>query len=239
MRRKFATAFLVATALALTSACEDITDPPKAPDPVKFPGLTSVSAPAEAPGDGATLVRIQATVDTSLTGETRVVKFTTTAGTFSDKTEITVRADSAGLAIAQLRAPSDSVTALIIATAGSTARRVEVRFTAALAERVDLDPSSFSVEAGASEEIDLTATLRRTRGTPSPGSRVSFAAQDSTGAPIGRFSSAPPSNATGTVVTRFSPGDTSYRGAVTITATTSGISGPIAGTTTVVITSPR
>src|SRR5688572_18318316 len=177
MRRKFA---LLLAALALTSACEDITDPPKAPDPVKFPGLTSVSAPAEAPGDGATLVRIQATVDTSLTGDKRAVKFTTTAGSFSDnKAEITVPADSAGIAIAQLRAPSDSVTALIIATAGSTARRIEVRFTAALAERVDLDPSSFSVEAGASKEIDITATLRRTRGTPSPGSRVTFTAQDS------------------------------------------------------------
>jgi hypothetical protein len=235
--RRPATRLAFAVLLAVIACNAQITDPSKTPAAVVLPGLLSVTAPTDAPADGATLIRVQATVDTSLKGDARIVKFSTSAGTFI---EPNVRADSIGTAIAVLRAPVDSVTASVVATAGGTARRTDVRFSLARAERIDVDPSAFALEASAAKEITVTAHLRRTTGLASPGALVTFSATDSTGASIGRFSSAAPSGANGDVTARYTAGDTSYRGRVTLTATTTGaIGAAISGSTSIQVVAPK
>ena len=233
---------LLASALAASAfvaSCQKITDPPEKPPALILPGLLTLDAPARSVADAATQIRVEAKVDTSLKGDARVVKFTTTGGFFGDKPEVTVRADSAGSAIAILRAPADSLTAIVTAVAGPTSKRTEVTFVTALAERLDLDPSQFAIEAAAGKEVVVTATLRRRTGLPSPGALVTFAASDSNARAIGQFSSAPPSNANGVVATRFSVGVTDYRGAVTITASAPGVNGTVTGTTSIQVVSPR
>jgi hypothetical protein len=221
-------------ALFLTAAsCRDITDAPKAGQ--AGPGLLAVTPQSkEAPADAVTLVRIEATIDTSLKGDARRVKFATSAGLFGDKPDTEVRADESGLAVTFLRAPLEAGTAQVTASAGLTTLRSDVTFTTAFPERVDVDPSAFAVEAAPGKEITITATLRRTTGVPTLGRQVTFTSS------VGRFSNAGPSNAAGVVVTRYTPGDTDYRGPVTITALTVGPSGSIiSGSTTINIVAPK
>lgn len=240
--RRVGSACLIA--LAALTGCREITDVPAPAAAVVLPGLIDLTAPSESRADAATTIRIEAKIDTSLKGDARVVKFSTTAGTFADnKSEVTVRADGEGRAIAVLRAPADTGTALVTAVAGPTALRKEVKFVAVRAERIDVDVSQFALEAAAGKDVVVTATLRRGTGSPTPGALVTFTARDTLQRTIGQFSNAPPSNASGVVTTRYSVGPTTYRGAVTITATTqrdgTATDGVATGSTSILIIAPR
>jgi hypothetical protein len=227
---------LVVSMLVLGSACKPITDAYKAPG---SPGLGTVNVPTSAIADGATLVRLEAMVDGSLTGDARAVKFTTTAGLFRDRAETTVRADAEGKAVALLRAPTDTVTAIIVATAGVTAIRKELQFTPAFAQWIDVDPAALVIEAAAGREIEVTAVLRRSFGVPNPGADVRFTA-DTSGHAAGVFTSIPRTNSSGIAKTRYSIGATSFRGLVRIIATTTVENArEIRDTTLVQVVAPR
>ena len=125
-----------------------------------------------------------------------------------------------------LRAPSDTARAIITASAGPSVRTRVIAYRRAQPESMQLVPARFALTAGPTNDVTVTATVRRVVGTPSPGVRVLFTAVDSTVARAahGQFTSAAPTDASGAVTVRFTMGADPYVGpllmrAVTLTPT--------------------
>jgi hypothetical protein len=107
----------------------------------------------------------------------------------------------------------------VTAKVGSTLfRQDSVVFVPAGPDFVEVDPAAPAVKGTADAEVTVNVHLRRTVGTPSLGTRVTVTA-DTAGVAFGRILSTTPSDSAGLVTARFAPGLTTYRGAVTITAT--------------------
>ena len=169
---------------------------------------------------------VTAQVDSSVAADKRDVKFRTTAGTFNGQAELTVPADSGRVAATFLRAPADPVLAIVSATAATGTRTGQIRLVRTYPETLTLQPTAFSLQAGVTHSVEITALLHRS-GVPTRGATVSFTARDSTGAPRGTFAAAIPSDATGNVTTRYTSPDTAYVGRVTILAATRSASGAL------------
>jgi hypothetical protein len=213
---------LAALALLQASACHDITEPPNTPV-----GVTALQVPDSAFADGASLVLVSATVDSRIAVTNRDVKFRTTAGAFNGAVDITVPADSLGVARTFLKAPADSAVAIVSATASTGTRTALLRFVRAYPESLMLQPGAFALTAGVTHQVEVTAVLRRATGIPTRGAVVAFTANDSTGAARGAFSAVPPSDAAGNVGVRYTSPDTAYAGRVTIHAAVRNASGAI------------
>jgi hypothetical protein len=210
---------------ALLPACYDaITPPHRAP---------TLILPDTGSADGASLLAVTVTIDTAgIPSNKRAIALTTTAGTFTagGTNAATLAPDVSGAAVALLRAPSDSTTAVVAASVnGETVFRTVV-FRRAFPDRVDVVPDQPSLRAGSGAELPLTIYLRRTVGIPSPGTRVELTSANVSSDSIstGRFlPAAMTSDATGVLRARFTAPDTTYRGPVRLRATVaqSGLSG--------------
>jgi hypothetical protein len=121
-----------------------------------------------------------------------------------------------------LRAPSDSTRALITAAAGGVVRSRSITFRRAQPDFIQIVPEALSLKAGPTNQLTLTAILRRAYGAPSPGIRVVFSATDTTPErrPRGRFTTPAPSDEKGTVTVKFTTPDTLYKGPLLIRAVT-------------------
>jgi hypothetical protein len=151
------------------------------------------------------------------------VTFGTTVGKINDQSaEVTVVADTAGVARALLRAPSDSASGIVTASAGGVALTAPITFRRARAQSLAVELSTFVLDTGYANSVTVTVTLRRAVGIPSPGDTVHLDAQDSAGQPIGRFSSSSPSDAHGQATARYTIGDRAYAGAIRVVATARG-----------------
>jgi hypothetical protein len=222
----------------LACAKGDISGPPEKEE---TPGVVSLDAPATAPADSGTLIRIVAVVDSALARDQRSVTFRTSAGHFPGGARETVAAaDSTRTAIAVLSVSLDTGTAVITATAGGGTRRVEVRFVTALPELIDVTTDQVSVQAGFTGSLQVTAALRRNPGVPTPGQTVNFEAHAVADTqPRGRFSSeAGLSDRTGRVTVRFAPADSVYTGPLVIVSTTPGTTGVLRDSTIVQVVAP-
>ena len=233
---------VIAGCIALSTACYD----PTAYDgALAAPNLLTVQ-PAETsiPADGATVTAVVLQVPEQARADRRSVTLVTTAGTLAEtgKGEATVTVDATGTVRLSLIAPAAPGPALLragVAGVSGLARTVEITFIPALASTLELEPERFTLKAGLTEEVKVTAFLRRSPGRPSSGACVQFRATTASGEAIGRFSISPPSDANGVVVVRFSAGTTAYRGPITIIATTPGTSGTdLEARTTVELASP-
>jgi hypothetical protein len=126
-RRLRSTRILAAYVLAVTlgAACYDVVEP------VSRASVTTIDAPAQGVADGASLLRIDARVAGTVPKDQRSVSFTTTAGKFANgSSTVSVQADTAGLASTLLQAPSDTVIAVVTASAGGGALSTLIRFVA-------------------------------------------------------------------------------------------------------------
>jgi hypothetical protein len=205
-------------------------------------GFTSVSAsPPTAPADGASTTVVTAQVNLAAVPAVRDVKFATTLGTFpGNVTSVTVPVDASGTAQVQLRAPADTGTAIVTATAGGATRTTVVGFVPAPPTRLELTSDSFVLPAGLAHSVNLTATPLRSVGTPSPGTIVTFSADTvgGSGGGFGQFSASSVLVRSGSATSRFSAGETSYRGPVMIRATATQAGQSVSDSTIVTITSP-
>lgn len=226
LRRISLLAFSVA--LLAAPACDGsrMTDP-------NAPGVLSLAVSTrEAPADGATVLMVSGTVDRDTRGEARKLIFTTSAGTFTDggTKAATVAADENGVARLGLRAPIDAGLVRVRVSAGSAERVDSVLFTRAMPEQVLVEPEKFALVAGIKNELRVTANLRRTPGTVTPLTPVSFSAyRDGTSDEVGQFGIATLSDTSGQAGVRYTAGNTTYRGRVRIVATAAGPNGPIRG----------
>ncbi|MBW3570037.1 MAG: hypothetical protein KY467_02915 [Gemmatimonadetes bacterium] len=193
-------------------------------DTIRFyrapPDLLALTLAADSlAADGASTMLVRATVRRGTARTPRSVTFSASSGTFGGGTnEITVPVDSSGTATALLRAPADPTQAVVRATAGNASLDTVIRFVRALPETVVLSADSFRVPAGAGSTLRVTAALRRSIGTVSPGATVHFSALRPDGTAIGWFAAETVSNTSGVVTATFTPGETDYRGPVRIVA---------------------
>ncbi|HEX7241206.1 MAG TPA: hypothetical protein VF263_13110, partial [Longimicrobiaceae bacterium] len=145
-------------ALCLLAACRyerPLTEPA---DSARF---TLDAAADSAPADAATLVPVVVTIPNGLRGDARKVTLTTTLGSFpaGEGRTVTVVPDAAGTARAELRAPADTGTTRVRATASGSVRDDAVRFGLALPERIELDASAFTLKAGFANQLTVTVHL--------------------------------------------------------------------------------
>jgi hypothetical protein len=207
------------------AACYD----PDLTDPTPDAAVSLVVGTHTGPADGETLVTLAVRVPPHARGDDRNVTFTASLGFLGNDGNVrTVTANADGSAVTDLRAPVSPGLARIRATVAGVIREDTVRFTAAFPERVVVEPQTFTLQAGATHEIPVAVTLWRSVGMVSAGAQVTLAARRAdTGEAIGQFSTPAPSGASGIVSVRFTAGDTSYRGAVVISAShgESGVSG--------------
>ena len=167
-----------------------------------------------APADGATLTDVGASLPANASPDRRSVSVATTLGIFESGGQSgTVTADSVGHVLVRLRSPIDTGTARVRLTAGGVTREIIVKFARAYPTSVLVDLAKFAVPATATDEVTVTAILRRSAGTPTRGTPVTFTA------PLGRFAIATVSDDKGMATIRFSPGAAAAPGSYTITAT--------------------
>lgn len=206
-----------------------------------MPGLTAfVATPQSAAADGATVITLDATVPDSATGDRRRVTFTTTAGTFIGSAtpgSVAVDADVNGRAIALLRAPTDSGTTIVRASAGGTVLQNDLLFVEALADRIDIEANTYGIAAALGAKITITAFLQRRVGTVSKSVFPEFRAQRLDGSTIGQFG-APRTTTAGQVNIDFVLSDADYRGPIVFTGRVPGSTGPIEDTVTVFVLAP-
>jgi len=233
--------YLVLGVVALAAiGCPEIDDP-HAPDRSTF-DITSLTAADTAFADGASLVQISATVPPNAPASRRTVAFFTNLGTFTPgatASSSTALANSTGQAVVELQAPREPGTAFVQASNGGAVQARNIRFVRALPDRIDLDADSFAAKADPAQTITIRALLRRLVGFTSARDTVAFTAVDTLGKSMGFLGAATPSDDTGLVTVRYSPGKTDYRGLVVVTGTTAKSGGgTVYGRLTISVTNP-
>ena len=196
-----------------------------------------------ASADGATQVRLIASMPAAAPTYNRSVTFTTTTGSFAQSsgtgnvTSATV--DSTGTALVLLTAPRDSGLAVIAAFDGSNVAEDTVQFNRALPDTVEVDIDRFALKATPTDVATITLTLRRNTGKTSPGTPVTLRALAADGTDLGLFGGISGSDTSGQIVVRYTASETNYRGTVTIVARApkSG-GGTVTGSITAVVVAP-
>ena len=199
-----------------------------------------VSAPTEAPADGATKSAFRVLISSGLPKPSRTVRFTTSAGVFetSSAKTVDVDVDQSNETVVEIRSPSSNGSALVTATVNGFTAPVTIAFVPALPTQILVDAARQRVKGDGSEEVVVTAKLLRPLGVASAGTVIDFdpTTADAAQMSIGLLHGFPMSDGNGEVRMNYAPGATQYRGPVTITARLPGTS--VAGVTTILITDP-
>jgi hypothetical protein len=153
------------TLAAMTSACHAPEDYLLSPSQIDRMLTVTVSATAVS-ADGVSRVTITAQLDPRTDADKRDVTFTTTAGMLigggREGQTITVPADDAAKAVAELRSPVIPATAQIEIAAGSIRRTSSVSFLAlARSEVFDVSTSRSTLPADGFSKAVITARLHR------------------------------------------------------------------------------
>ena len=199
--------------------------------------IITVTAPATAPADGATITQVTAQIAAGLPGGRRGITFSTTLGTFvgdpsneddTGKPSVVVDADGGNRAVAYLRSPSNAVgTAFVTAKVDTPAvsASTSVGITRAVPQQILVTTSVPIVSANFTTSITVTATLVRDPGVATLDTVVTFRAVDSQDMERGLFTQVIRTNAAGVATAEFSAGTFAAQGPMVITATAVGVSG--------------
>lgn len=207
--------------------------PPNPGETIRF-----VAAPAEAPADGATLTTFTVEISPNLPADRRTVAFaTTSAAGFAPggQASVSVPVDAGNRASADLVSPGEIGSARVTATVENVTQEARVRFVRALPDDVVVTADPPAVAATLDATVAVTATLLRDVGMVTPGTVVTFRAEDDSGAPVGTFTNVTRSGDDGTATATFQPRSTTA-GFVTVIAGVEGSS--VTGSVRVELTAP-
>ncbi|MFC2172278.1 hypothetical protein ACFLU6_06560 [Acidobacteriota bacterium] len=185
---------------------------------------------ASAPADGATRVTLTAKIPEASDLYDREIAFTTNMGTFvggdvdlddpdNNKKTITVPVAIDGKAYADLTSSTSRGNARVQAVWGDAAKTVQVNFSTAYPQYLDLSTDLAVLSVSGLDQAEITVHARRNQGVASEGTRVLFSVADRDGIQRGIFQNVMTTDANGYAKATYFPGDTRYRGFVTITAT--------------------
>lgn len=186
--------------------------------------ITLSLGPSSVAADGATPINATARVAASLPSGRRSVTFRTTIGRFvpGNTDTFTIDADGSNLARAVLVSAETGV-ARVTATVDGTTASATAEFRVALPDKIFVSVAASELASG--ESTQVTVTLLRAVGSPSPRQVVTYSALTPAGALIGAFSGATLSSDTGESRATFGVGTTTYVGPLTIRASVGGVSG--------------
>lgn len=180
------------------------------------------ASPSSAPADGATSSTFVVKISPQIASSARTVQFHTTAGSFvrdGNDTDEDVPATADNTASILLFSPKEVGEGRVRATVAGVSREVRIRFDRALPGSIVLSMSKTTVKDN--EEVTVTATLLREIGTVSKDTPVTFRAtqDEDNDKEFGLFnSSVALTNADGVATITFTPGNSGYTGAATMTA---------------------
>lgn len=197
-----------------------------------------VEVPPTAEGDGATQYRVTVQTASALFDGQRKVTFRVPEGRFAESNSPTadVPVGPENRTSVHFIAPVRVGSVVLVASVAGFSREFVVNVRPALPDRVVVEAGRFTLAAGVDKETTITARLRRSFGTPTPGLVVSFSATDSLDHPIGMFRNIQPSDATGQASAIYTAGNTLYRGPVRLVATVA--ENAVKGTSTLQIVDP-
>ena len=162
---------VIASAVLFGVACHDIKDPPE-PE-----GVQKVSFAPEAPlADGATVVTLTLSMNPAVLPADKKIVLTTTAGTFLGATAtVNASVNEAGVAYAQLKAPSSPGKAIVSMTAAAVTSYTEIVFAQAPSNdgilKVTATPSTQLADGASTIAIDVAVD---TTPRPAAGTKVSL-----------------------------------------------------------------
>jgi len=217
------TAVVTATVTG-TGVTRSINIPFTSPSPASI--ITISLSRNDVPADGQTVIQVRADVAPSIPTGSRTVTFTASQPKFvatSNQTD-TATADVTNRAVVNYQVPTTLTDVRLTASVANATAETTLHLVAALPDAIALEAPASAVKAG--DDITVTARLQRTIGTPTAGRVVSFTAVDDAGHPVGGLRNVKLSDGTGVASAVFNPSGTSYRGLVTIRATTVSASGP-------------
>ena len=185
--------------------------------------LLSLSAPASAPADGATLSEIRIGIHPELPPGKRAVKLVASKGRLS-LDEVMIGTGEAS-AIVYLESPRETSPATVTATIeGMVTSRAAIQFVAAAPDAIDISRDKVTLKASQGETVTVEARLKRTVGKVTEGTTVTFRALDDSGRGVGSFFNVRPSNADGIATASWDPVDATLTGKIQITAVVGGLS---------------
>jgi hypothetical protein len=196
------------------------------------------AAPASAHADGASISTFTVRIASSFPAGTQVT-FATTAGTFQPggAATITVPVAADFTASADLASPATLGQARVSATVQGFTREARIEFTRALPNLITVSTNgTFAIPPSTSAGVSVIGTFLRDIGKVTAGTVATFRATTDTGAPIGFFNDVTTVKSDGTATATFLPGQTAYRGRVTITVGVEGSS--VVGTAQIEIRDP-
>ena len=188
--------------------------------------------PVAAPADGASQLRVTASITSDVAPASRTVVFGATIGTFGAQQSLTVDADSLRLAVVLLTAPSVPGTGFVTAKVGTTVVRKELTFERAPAEALEIGADAPAIKAGFGQRLTVSIQLRRAIGLPSAGDTASVTAS------AGLLTRPTRSNAAGVITCVFTPGEIPA-GPVKLRATTGGAGTKVLSDSLIVLVLPK
>lgn len=153
--------------------------------------ITLAISPGSADADGASRVRLQATVSSAVAAVNKTITFTTTDGSFVIDTDSNAKREVVALSGTQagidLTAPATSGSVTVTATVTGYTTSGQITFSRARPDAVFVESSATTVSrtsATSTGMATITTQLLRTIGTPSTPAVVTYSAVDAAGAPM-------------------------------------------------------
>lgn len=197
----------------------------ESPDPGKI--VWFVSGDTTVAADASSSAKIVAQISPDAAPERRKVVFKTSSGSFKNGSgdSVVVEANKDFQATAYLtsiKTLTSEVSIKARSVKSDVTRKIE--FTKAYPDKIAVTVDSFAIENNFKSEVLITASLSLNNGgKPSVGHRVNFKATDQGGHDLGHFLNGQDfafTGADGKTSIRYSAGETSYKGPLTITAVT-------------------
>jgi hypothetical protein len=186
--------------------------------------------------DGFTSAQIEVEQPIDTKDDFISITFTTTKGTFENGTKTITKSSLVvkngdqytRKAIVQLTSTTQIGDAVVEATIKNTSKKITVKFEKAFPEDIQLTTSALSLAPGFNNSITLTTNILREKGIPSAGHEATLQVFDKNGTEIGSFLNlVTTSDGNGNLSNKFTLGNQSYSGNLTVRATTKNQSGTI------------
>ncbi|MFT3681037.1 MAG: hypothetical protein QM791_12235 [Ferruginibacter sp.] len=196
--------------------------------------LTVTADAPSVPADGASSTFINVEQPLNIPAEYSTVTFTTTNGTFDNGTKTITKSTSTILLngtykrLAQVRLTAGKIeeTVVVEVAIKGTLKTVPVNFEKAYPEDVKIVIATPYITSGIENSLQITTNLIRQIGIPTIGNEASLRVVDADNAERGGFINySNKSDASGSIVNKFTLGTDSYRGVLRIIAESKDASG--------------
>jgi hypothetical protein len=196
--------------------------------------LTVNASAASIPADGVSFTYINVEQPINILNDYTSITFTATSGSFDNGTKTITKPSATVLSgaeykrLAQVRlttSKTEENVSVEVAIKG-TFKTIPINFVKAYPESVKIAVSAPAIATGFGNSLSITVSLLRTTGTPSINNTSNLSVVDTNGVNRGSFINyTTNSDITGAIVNKYTLGNDTYKGPLTITATSADATG--------------